>query len=274
MTQPTTSVNSNDSERRQNASDLDKAETELRGLKTTQRLRLVWLLASLACVGFLGWAMFVGIWTSYRGPFSILGTLAAMVSTVAAAHFLLRHQPVIASKEYSLVELQSERVQLAAEAAADTRATLRVYRIAALDDIETYRTRAKTNRRYSNILQWAIILGSVTATSLTSITAGAAASTAEWIRWVAAAVSAMVSVAAGVTGFFKFRERGFNQQQTADNIEKHQKALELGIREYAGRSEEEALRLFAQNVEELKDEQRKRELQLEQSSDQREHRQS
>ncbi|MBQ1021761.1 DUF4231 domain-containing protein [Micromonospora sp. D93] len=267
-------MKSNDGERRENAKELDLRETRLRALQTLQRLRIAWLIASILCVGFLGWAMFIGIWTSYKGPFSVIGTVAAMVSTVAAAYFLLQSQPDVDEKKYDLVQLQSDRLRLAAEAASDTRASLRVYRIGALDDIDQYRAKAKVSRRYSNLLQWAIIVGSVAATSLTSITAGAAAASAEWVRWVAAGVSAVVSVAAGVTGFFKFRERGFNQQQTADAMEKHQKALELGIREYAGKTEEEALRVFAQAVEELKDEQRKRELQLEQSSDQKEPRQS
>ncbi|GAA3148340.1 hypothetical protein GCM10020001_084650 [Nonomuraea salmonea] len=67
--------------------------------------------------------------------------------------------------------------------------------------------------------------------------------------------------------FFKFRERSFGQQQTADAIKKHYKAAELRIGEYEGEDEETALTLFARNVEILKDEQRKRELQLEESTE-------
>jgi hypothetical protein len=74
-----------------------------------------------------------------------------------------------------------------------------------------------------------------------------------------------VSISAGFTGYFKYRERSFNQQQTADAIAREAKAVELGIGDYAV-PEEEALKMFAQKVEDLKEEQRKKELQLEQTS--------
>jgi hypothetical protein len=84
-------------------------------------------------------------------------------------------------------------------------------------------------------------------------------------------LSALVGISAGVTRYFKFRERGYNQQSTADDIEKHYNASQFMLDEYAGRdpdhplSEDERLRKFARFVERLKEEQRKRELQLKQS---------
>jgi hypothetical protein len=84
--------------------------------------------------------------------------------------------------------------------------------------------------------------------------------------WVAAVISALVSISAAFTGYFKFRDRGFNQQQTADAIEKEFNSAELLIWDYRSLSADEALTLLAQRVEALKEEQRKRELQLEQSS--------
>lgn len=95
------------------------------------------------------------------------------------------------------------------------------------------------------------------------------------IRWYATAITALVSISAGLTGYFKFRERGYNEQSTADDIERHYNAVQFRIGEYGAvdgvndQNSEEAemvrLRKFAENVEKIKEEQRKRELQLEQS---------
>lgn len=92
------------------------------------------------------------------------------------------------------------------------------------------------------------------------------------LRLGTALLSGFVGISAGVTGYFKFRERGYNLQSTADEIEKHYNASQFMLDEYAGSdpnsplSEDDRLRIFARFVERLKEEQRKRELQLEQSS--------
>ncbi|MCO5986737.1 DUF4231 domain-containing protein [Actinoallomurus spadix] len=258
--------------KRENDREVDQTQTALRGLRTTQRLRVLWLIASLIVVGFLGWAMLVGVWTHYRGPFTILGLAASLISTAGAGWQIFKVRPTIASTQYDLLVLQTKRLHLAAEEEADPVSALRIYRLSALDDVERYRRLARRNRRYSNILQWVIIVGSVAATSLTSASTGSA-SNQSYFRWAAAGVSALVSISAALVGYFKFRERGFNQQQTADAIEKHYRGAELRIDDYSGEGEEDVLRRFAENVEALKDEQRKRELQLEQSSERGEHQQ-
>jgi FtsH-binding integral membrane protein len=264
------SVGDPQAEKRDNDRDIDQKQTHLHSLRVAQRLRFIWLAASLICVAFLGWALLIGVWTHYRAPFSVLGFAAAVASTSAAAWFIIRARPDLGNDEYDLTVLHTTRLHLAAAEASDPITALRIYRVATVNDLDKYRQAARSNRRASNTLQWFIIVGSVTATSLTSAAAGGGVGLQQF-RWIAAIVSAIVSIAAGITGFFKFRERSFNQQQTADAIEKHLRAAELGIREYRGLSEDDVLREFAQSVEELKDEQRKRELQLEQSSERREH---
>jgi hypothetical protein len=77
----------------------------------------------------------------------------------------------------------------------------------------------------------------------------------------------LVTISAGFTGYFKYRERSFNLQQTADNIEQEYTAVSLTIGPYKGKLPQEALVLFAERVEALKVEQRKREQQLEQPPD-------
>jgi hypothetical protein len=260
-------------ERRENDRDIDNAQTGLRSLKAAERLRLIWLCASLASVGFLGWALLVGVWTHYRGPFSVIGFIAVTISTAISAWQILKMRPQIAKNQHELSVLQTKRLHLAAAETADPLAALRIYKVSALNDLEEYRRSARQSRRAANLLQWTIIVGSVTATSLTSADTGNG-SDLQSFRWIAAGVSAIVSVAAGVSGFFKYRERSFNQQQTADAIDKNYKAVELGIGEYNDLDETGRLSRFAQQIEELKDEQRKRELQLEQSTSERRERHS
>lgn len=73
-----------------------------------------------------------------------------------------------------------------------------------------------------------------------------------------------VGLAAGFTGYFKYHERSFNLQQTADAIEREYEAVELRVGRYAGKSDEEAYALFADVVERHRDEQNKRQQQLDQ----------
>ncbi|KKZ75858.1 hypothetical protein VO63_00895 [Streptomyces showdoensis] len=73
-----------------------------------------------------------------------------------------------------------------------------------------------------------------------------------------------MTVVTGAAGYFKPRERAFNLQQTADTMEQHITALELGIAPYAGGDGEPTLREFAAAVERIRAEQRLREQQLDQ----------
>ncbi|MFC9608037.1 hypothetical protein ACFTTN_31910 [Streptomyces niveus] len=73
------------------------------------------------------------------------------------------------------------------------------------------------------------------------------------------------------TGYYKFRERSYFLQQTADAIEEEANAVRLGIGHYSeyGRSQAgEALKLFTQRVEQHRNEQRRRQQQLDQPADQ------
>ncbi|MFD5388238.1 SLATT domain-containing protein [Streptomyces sp. NPDC056697] len=73
----------------------------------------------------------------------------------------------------------------------------------------------------------------------------------------------MVTVITAATGYFKPRERAFNLQQTADSMEQHIAALDLGIAPYM-QEDSKNLEFFATSVEGLRVEQRKREQQLDQ----------
>ncbi|WP_431880150.1 DUF4231 domain-containing protein [Micromonospora marina] len=133
------------------------------------------------------------------------------------------------------------------------------YRDDVPDLISQFREDAARTRRVHNRFQSIIIVGSV----ITSAIATASVSFVQ-ARWLTVGASAAVGLAAGFTGYFKYHERSFNSQQTADAIEREYEAVELRVGKYALLKEPEAYALFADTVERLRDEQNKRQQQLDQ----------
>lgn len=136
-----------------------------------------------------------------------------------------------------------------------------IYRDAVPQDIDQFKREGKHYRRIHNLLQAVIIVGSLAASTLTGLV--------EYIsdlRWIAVGATFSVGVAAGFSGYFKFRERSFYLQLTADSVEQELSAVNLGIGRYRGKRPEVAIEEFTEQVELLKLEQRKRQQQLEQPS--------
>src|SRR6266480_3181839 len=129
------------------------------------------------------------------------------------------------------------------------------------ETIKNFRSESKSYRREANVFQILIIAGSVLTTSVSS---AVGFGLNDILRWIAPAISIVVTISAGLTAYFKFRERSFNLQQTADAIEREYVAVGLGIGYYKDKKAQKALQLFAERVELLKDEQKKRQQQLEQ----------
>ncbi|GAA0409817.1 DUF4231 domain-containing protein [Micromonospora gifhornensis] len=127
------------------------------------------------------------------------------------------------------------------------------------DLISQFREDASSTRRIHNRLQSVIIVGSVVTSAIAtaSVSYGAA-------RWVTVGASTLVGLAAGFMGYYKYHERSFNSQQTADAIEREYEAVELRVGSYTDLDEKKAYALFAANVERLRDEQNKRQQQLDQ----------
>lgn len=78
-----------------------------------------------------------------------------------------------------------------------------------------------------------------------------------------------VGMSSGFMGYFKYKERSFYLQQTADAIENEWDAVQIGIGNYKDKGEEEALARFVEEIHRLKAEQKKREENLEQPPDSR-----
>ena len=66
-------------------------------------------------------------------------------------------------------------------------------------------------------------------------------------------------MSSGFMGYFKYKERSFYLQQTADAIEHEWEAFEIGVGRYKRiDDEDEALAEFVEEVHRLKSEQKKR----------------
>ncbi|GAA1583236.1 SLATT domain-containing protein [Streptomyces globosus] len=125
-------------------------------------------------------------------------------------------------------------------------------------EVERLRRESRHYRRVHLWMQWLLFFSSAGVTAITA-----------WYdppqpgKGVLIALGFTITVITAATGYFKPRERAFNLQQTADSIEEHVTALDLGIAPYV-QAEDVNLELFATNVENMRVEQRKREQQLDQ----------
>ncbi|MEV0410975.1 DUF4231 domain-containing protein [Streptomyces sp. NPDC050448] len=162
------------------------------------------------------------------------------------------------------LELEIERKRLsAAEHTLAANVRRHVYRETVPSVIEQYRSEGMRYRRVHNAFQAAIIIGSLA----TSTVAGLADAPPPY-KWITVATSFIVGISAGFTGYFKFRERSFYLQQTADAIEEEYDSVTLGVGRYsAGGNDEESLVEFTERVETLKNDQRKRQQQLDQPTE-------
>ncbi|MEU0723112.1 DUF4231 domain-containing protein [Streptomyces sp. NPDC006140] len=208
--------------------------------------------------------------------FSVLTLLVTFIDHVVKAHNFLDLGPVTAPDRYahSAAELQ-ERLETQRESlrrmSALVQAPLRerrgLYREDVADVIAQYQGESRKYRRVHNGLQSLVMVGSTAMTTL------AALDSKVW-NWQTISVVCLgfsVTIATAFSGYYKYRERSYFLRQTADAIEEEANALALGVgeyREFTAEQEDEALAKFTQRIEALRNEQRRREQQLDQPADQ------
>lgn len=126
-------------------------------------------------------------------------------------------------------------------------------------EISRLRSESAHYRRLHLFMQWLLFVGSASVSGVTA-----------WYdppqpaKGILIALGGVVTVVTAASGYFKPRERAFNLQQTADNMERHITALELGITPYNDIDDGVNMESFATTVEGLRAEQRMREQQLDQ----------
>ncbi|MEU4724739.1 DUF4231 domain-containing protein [Nonomuraea dietziae] len=130
--------------------------------------------------------------------------------------------------------------------------------------VAQYQSESEKYRKIHNRLQSLIIIG-----SLSTTTAAALEAALPGHRWITVILSFLVGLAAGFMGYFKFRERSFYLQQTSDAIEQEANAMILRVGDYKGLDTPGALTLLVERVESFRNEQRRRQQQLDQPVDER-----
>jgi hypothetical protein len=236
-------------------------EAELERERFHRKLHVIGYLSTILLL------LLLAVATGLSGSSSLLPPLiyaSCLLVGVVVAHtgYLLGQRDKLVVLRSKLSRLREKRKDLVSGEVRLRTAAYTRYRDGIPDVIEGYRLRANHLRRVHNTLQSTVIIGSVGASALTASTAAAA-----WARWVAVVLMVTVAVCAGLSGYFRFRERALNLQQTANQIERELRAAELRILDYQGKTDEAVLLALAINVEHIRDEQRHREQQLDQPSE-------
>ncbi len=195
---------------------------------------------------------------------AVVGTIGVLISALLAVDMWWNQREGIRKKSLELTKLRDEKRLLLSVDVDDVLGAQRRYRDEILFFITEYREDSRKNRRTHNVLQSIIIAGSIAASTVTG-----AIGQQPLFKWLAVTLTLTVGIAAGFTGYFKFRERAMNQRQTADAIEHEFNAAELGIGRFLNVDGTRILALLAAEVEFLRQEQRKREQQLEQPAESR-----
>ncbi|MBT2480798.1 DUF4231 domain-containing protein [Streptomyces sp. ISL-94] len=165
----------------------------------------------------------------------------------------------VAMLKLELDLLEERRILAAAQNERSLTDRQRSYRESIPQEIDRLRRETRYYRRVHNFFQWGLFAAAVTM----SVTA-AVYDPPQPGKAILIGLAAFVSFTTAVTGYFKFRERAFNLQQTSDAIDQQVTAYDLGINPYNQGDAAANLERLAETVESLRVEQRKREQQLEQ----------
>jgi len=162
--------------------------------------------------------------------------------------------------ELELARQRDTRKLLLAEADVPIKVRRLAYREDAYADIGQFRAESRSYRSVNNLLQGIVIIGALAATGASGLTAAFPN-----VRWITLGVTFAVGISSGFMGYFKYKERSFYLQQTADAMESESDAFQVGVGRYKRiTDEEEALAEYVDEVHRLKAEQKKREQNLEQ----------
>jgi len=214
-------------------------------------------------IPFLGLVTAVNLFRPAKVPLLWVDIATGLVSAgflVYGIRYIIQKNSRITELRTSISKLRdAERDAKFRMSNGGIRRLLWAYHSDTFSTIDEYRDQALIYRKVHNRFQTVIIIGSLTVTAVST-----AAAQYRYLEWLGVFVSFFVGVSAGMTGYFKFRERSMNLQRAADDLEHECRAAELGISVYRKRDEEDRLAEFAERAERIKEDQRNREQQLEQ----------
>ncbi|MGW3652474.1 DUF4231 domain-containing protein [Streptomyces sp. NPDC000878] len=199
----------------------------------------------------------------------VCGSLLLMsLLALVGVRFAGRDLPTLQRAEAQLASAQESLWKLNAKNRPDLADRRSLYREEVTTAIEQYQADSRKYRRIHNSLQTLIMIGSASTTTIAALDTGKELT---WQSVTLTVISFAITVAAMFTGYYKFRERSYFLQQTADAIEEEANAVTFGIgpySEFGPDQEDEALKKFTKRVEDHRNEQRRRQQQLDQPSDQ------
>ena len=185
-----------------------------------------------------------------------MGNLQGSMSSMFAKKDRMSEQGL----ELELAQLREQRKFLVASTELEINVRRVAYKEDAYAEIKILEEESKRYRSVNNALQGVLIIGSLAATGAAGIAAQLAP-----VRWAILGVTFVVGISSGFMGYFKYKERSFYLQQTADAIEAEWEAVEIGVGRYKNiENEEDRLAEFVEEVHRLKSEQKKRQQNLEQ----------
>ncbi|QHC15550.1 DUF4231 domain-containing protein [Streptomyces sp. GF20] len=171
-----------------------------------------------------------------------------------------RGVPSLEEAESTLERIRDDLRWTEASNSVSSQVSQSLYKADVAAHIAQYQEESDKYRKIHNRLQSVIIVGSLGTTTVAALQSGEM--TLE--QWLTVGLSLAVGLAAGFMGYFKFRERSFYLQQTADLIEQEVNAMTLGIADYSGLNRQESLARLVERVEVFRNEQRRRQQQLDQ----------
>ncbi|MES4888113.1 DUF4231 domain-containing protein [Streptomyces sp. NPDC096012] len=245
--------------------DIATTERRIRRALLSRWLRLVPLVLMSLVLAVGGWG---NLWPGDVSDLRTFNIVIIAVMLVLVVVFLVGFILRVKDDKHGVqsvfllrkdLEIIHDRWILNASKARPTREHRDGYRERIPRVVERLRRDTRFYRRIHNWFQWGVFFASVGTTTTTAFW-----DTPQPGKTILIVLGSFLAFATAVTGYFKFRERAYNLQQTADQVEQHAMAFDLGITPYSDADAAVNLERFAENVEMLRAEQRKREQQLEQ----------
>ncbi|MFE2473105.1 SLATT domain-containing protein [Streptomyces mirabilis] len=250
--------------------EVKQAEWKLAHRTKAVRIGLMALIvAGGALLTGLGWTVLAwGSPATFLRIDIICGTLILIAATVVLVTVPRRGALGLADMENARDTKREELRFLSSLYYPTLKERRSLYREDVAGVIEQHRADSRKYRLVHNALQNLIMIGSAATTTVAALDTGGKLT---WQNVTIVAIGFTVTLSAAFTGYYKYRERSYFLLQTADAIEEEANAVTLGIGPYKNfgpDQEQQALKLFTQRVEDHRNEQRRRQQQLDQPADQ------
>lgn len=280
-------MKSQEAEQDQDVSELNDEIVLIRNYIDAAKRRASYglLLILIGVLGVLAFLIdFFGFKWEGVAPYAKFAILAVFISLFVWGVFL-RSLPGVQVREDSLsekmvttdnlgyrtigqLEIELRRVRdkkkkavASEEEGEDASSRRKAYREDAVFYVEELRKESDFYRKVSNIVQGIVIVG--------SLVGSFAAASSFFVReysWFVSINSLAIGIASGFAGYWKYKERSFYAQQTADLIEHEIESFDLEVGRYKEESEDENNLAFSKEILRLRQDQRMRQQNLDQPS--------